>query len=323
MTRKSDNAFLQISDGQVKDALTMPVAIDRMKEAFMVISSGQAEVPLRSSIDIPQYDARALFMPVFVPALQIIAVKVVSVYPHNASVLGIPNIHGKLLLIDGSDGVPLCLMDAEHLTAMRTGAASGLATHLLANTEADTLAVFGTGVQAFTQVQGVLAVRNIRKVLVFGLQQEDAVHFATLLRQAFDVEANAAERYELKKADIICTATNARTPVFSPEEVKPGCHINAIGSFKPDMQELPSNSILHSRLFVDQREACLAEAGDIVIPVKQNLISPVHIAGELGELIDGRVGGRMNEKEITVFKSVGNAVQDAYAAHWVWKRYLQ
>lgn len=320
MNRESEQRFLELKDEQVKKLLSMPQAIALMKDAFCTISSKQAGVPLRSAIDIPQHDARALFMPVYVPQLNMIAVKIVSVYPHNSSVHHIPNIHGKILLIDGSNGVPVCLMDAEHLTALRTGAASGLATDILANREVKVLAIFGTGVQAYTQVQGVLAVRNIQKILVYGMNETAATQFAAKLCADFSVNAITAAREDLKQADIICTATNASKPVFELSDVKPGCHINAIGSFKPNMQELPEQLIVHSRMFVDQREACLAETGDIVIPIQQQLITASHIAGELGEVLNETVAGRTNPDELTVFKSVGNAVQDVYAAHWVFTR---
>lgn len=312
---------MHITDQEVEEILTMPVAVGLMRDAFLAISSRMAVAPVRSFIDIPDYDARALFMPVYVPSLSLIVVKIVSVYPHNSTVLGIPNIHGKLLLINAENGVPVSMMDAERLTALRTGAASGLATDLLARADSEILAVFGTGVQAYAQVQGVLAVRNIKGILVYGSDFSKARSFASKLQQAFNVEAFVAEKAELQKADIICTATNSRTPVFSSCDVKPGCHINAIGSFKPYMQELPEEIIGASRVFVDQREACISEAGDIQIPIQKKLLTPEHIAGELGEILNWNVRGRLNERDITVFKSVGNAVQDAYAGHFVWKRY--
>jgi ornithine cyclodeaminase/alanine dehydrogenase-like protein (mu-crystallin family) len=320
---RREGSFLHITDQEVEKVLTMPEVIALMRDAFLAISSRKAVAPLRSFIDIPDFDARALFMPVYIPSLSLIVVKIVSVYPHNSTALGIPNIHGKLLLINAADGVPVCMMDAERLTALRTGAASGLATDILAPSDSEVFAVFGTGVQAYAQVQGVLAVRDIKKILVYGLDVSEARSFASKLQHAFNVESSVAARAELREADIISTATNSRTPVFAPCDVKPGCHINAIGSFKPDMQELPEEIIAGSRVFVDQREACISEAGDIQVPIQKKLIAPDHIAGELGEVLNGHVAGRLHGQDVTVFKSVGNAVQDAYAAHFVWSRHIE
>lgn len=309
------NDLKNIDEAQIREILTMQEAILLMTQAFVTVSTGRAIIPLRSAIDIVEQDARVLFMPVYVPELITVAVKIVSVYPGNTDKYQIPNIHGKLLLIHAENGVPYCLLDAEYITALRTGAASGLATDILANENAKVLAIFGTGAQAFTQVEGVMCVRNIETVLVFGTDARSVTAFCEHIQNKFKIQAIAGNEMLLKEADIICTATNSKLPVFDAENVKKGCHINAIGSFKPDMQELPAEIVVLARLFVDQIDACMAEAGDIVIPLSENLITPAHILGELGEVIAGNISGRENINDITIFKSVGNAVQDVYVGY--------
>jgi ornithine cyclodeaminase/alanine dehydrogenase-like protein (mu-crystallin family) len=310
--------LLYINGEQVRSVLSMREAIGLMRQAFVSISNKEATVPLRSAIDIPEQEARALFMPVYVPSLGCIGVKVVSVYPNNSAVRGIPNIHGQLLLIGAADGVPLCVIDAEYLTALRTGAASGVATDLLALPYASTLAIFGTGVQAFTQVAGVCAVRAIESIFVYGREARSSMDFAAALQKEFGVSACAGAPADLREADIICTATNSKVPVLEASDVKKGCHINAIGSFKPDMQELPSALVVRADLWVDQEAAALSEAGDLLVPLSKGLISPAHIKGELGEVLSGRIGGRVDPEAITLFKSLGNAVQDIFAAKFVY-----
>jgi len=312
--------LLYINGEQVRSVLSMREAIGLMRQAFVSISNKEATVPLRSAIDIPEQEARALFMPVYVPSLGCIGVKVVSVYPNNSAVRGIPNIHGQLLLIGAADGVPLCVIDAEYLTALRTGAASGVATDLLALPYAMTLAIFGTGVQAFTQVAGVCAVRAIESIFVFGREERSSMDFAAALQKEFGISACVGARADLREADIICTATNSRVPVLDVSDVKKGCHINAIGSFKPDMQELPSAVVVMADLWVDQEAAALSEAGDLLVPLSKGLISPAHIKGELGEVLSGRISGRVDPEAITLFKSLGNAVQDIFAAKFVYDK---
>ena len=312
--------LLYINGEQVRSVLSMREAIGLMRQAFVSISNKEATVPLRSAIDIPEQEARALFMPVYVPSLGCIGIKVVSVYPNNSAIRGIPNIHGQLLLIGAADGVPLCVIDAEYLTALRTGAASGVATDLLALPYARTLAIFGTGVQAFTQVAGVCAVRAIESIFVYGREARSSMDFAAALQKEFGVSACVGAHADLREADIICTATNSRVPVLEASDVKKGCHINAIGSFKPDMQEVPSALVVMADLWVDQEAAALSEAGDLLVPLSQGLISPAHIKGELGEVLSGRISGRVDPEAITLFKSLGNAVQDIFAAKFVYDK---
>ena len=215
-------------------------------------------------------------------------------------------------------------MDADYLTAVRTGAASGVATDLLARRKAHHLSLIGAGPQAAAQAKAVMAVRPITRIGIFDPSQDKASKLANNLASHYDVEVNVASAVgSLHDADIICTATTSSVPVFSDQQISTGVHINGIGSFKPASREIPAETVKRSRLYVDQREACLQEAGDIVIPLKQGIINEQHILGEIGEIAAGSVIGRSTENDITLFKSVGNAVQDLAMADLVYNKALK
>ena len=262
-------------------------------------------------------------MPAFVPAnpalgLQAgLAVKAVTIFPDNPG-QNLPVIQGAVLVFDPANGKSLALMDGAAMTAIRTGAGSGVATDMLARPESRTLAIIGAGAQALTQIQGICAVRQIDEVWLFDHNADRAERLAETMANSPDlprrvnVLSDAAEA--VMHADIVCTATTSRHEVFPHKSVRAGTHINAIGAYRPDMREISAATLANSRLFVDSRTSCLAEAGDILQAIKEGAIAPGHIAGEIGEVIAGTLRGREFADQITVFKSVGMAVQDAAAA---------
>lgn len=289
----------------------MAAAVAVTRRAFADLSAGRAVVPQRQHLDLPAEDGGALIMPAFAAAESRFAVKLLTLYPGNPG-RDLPFIQGLMLLYDGTTGTPIALMDGAPLTALRTGAASGAATDLLARCDAATLAMIGVGGQAEAQVQGVCAVRPIRRLLVFARQRERAAAFAERLGVELGIAADApSDRTAVAEADIICSATTATEAVFADDHIGDGTHINAVGAYRPDMCEVPAATLKRARLVVDRREACLAEAGDILRAIAAGAIDAGHIAAELGEVVEGRIAGRENPKQVTVFKSVGNAVQDA------------
>lgn len=290
----------------------MSSAISLMKDAFRQLSEGNAFVPVRTVIDTEDKSGRALFMPSYASSFGLFGIKMVSVFSGNFE-KNLPAIQGQMMVMDATTGTPLATFDAEYLTALRTGAASGLATELLSRKDSRILALIGTGAQAETQLAGVLEVRPIEEVLVYGNRAESVSKFCA--RKIAKVNLRAGTRVDLKHANIICTATTSSTPVFYPFDIDEGTHINGIGSFKPTMQEIPEEIISKAKLVVDQRQAALEEAGDIVIPLNKGLIKEDHIYAELGEIVAGRKSGRTSSDNITVFKSVGNAIQDLAIAH--------
>lgn len=307
---------LFLSEADVRALLDMESATELMRDAFAELSSGTAAAPLRTAIDVSAHDARALFMPAYSRDRGQLAVKSVMVHRRNPTA-GLPRIHAVLLTFDAKTGEPLAVVEAEHLTAVRTGAASAVATDILARDDAEVVAIFGAGVQGATQLEAVCSVRPIRRAIVFDPTPVKALEFCGSATERLGIDARpAAETDELLGADVVCTATTSSTPVFSAADVGPGTHINGVGSYTPEMAEIPPEVIAAARLIVDQRSACLAEAGDIIQPLKAGRFGEDHIQAELGEVITGSRPGRTSEEQVTVFKSVGNALQDlAVASH--------
>lgn len=296
----------------------MSTVVRLMREAFPLLSEGKVDIPLRTAVETLDKKGAALFMPSYAPAWQLFGLKMVSVFPDNSR--PVPVIQGKMMVMSAVDGTPLALFDAASLTALRTGAASGLATDLLALPGASTLVIFGTGAQAWTQVAGVLAVRKIKRVLVKGTSQDREVTFCKKITNTYGIPSDPlGEIGNLTQADIICTATTSHQPLFAYRNLKPGVHINAVGAFKPTMRELGDDIITPCTFIVDQRKAVLHEAGEIAIPVAEGRLTPDHIHAELGEVIAGTKPGRTSNEEITVFKSVGNAIQDLAVARYLIK----
>lgn len=309
-----------LSAADVDQCLEMSDAIQAMEAAFAQLSAGEAQVPLRTQLPVAAVEGTALFMPVYLPGNQRIALKTVTVFPRNPD-RNLPLIHAMVQVLDGVTGAPLALMDGEVLTALRTGAAGGLATRLLAREDADTAAVIGAGVQGRTQLSAVCAVRPIRKAWVLDRSQDAAQSFAFEMSDRLGIPVEAANSPDvLSQARVICTATTSLEPVFQDHRISDGVHINAVGAYRPDMCEIPSETVQRARVIVDQVEGCRAEAGDLIQPIEAGIISSDHIKGELGEVVSGSLPGRQNPDQITLFKSVGNAVQDLAAASLVLDR---
>ncbi len=303
----------------VPRALPMAEAIEAVKRAYQALSGGQAEMPLRLSLPVKPHDGVSLFMPAYVytPEEEALAVKVVSVFPRNVG-RGLPLIHAAVLVLEANTGRPLALLEGGTLTAIRTGAASGAATDVLARPDSRVLAVFGAGAQGRTQIEAVCTVRPIERVWLFDLDRARAEALAAEVAGQGpvpqDVRVAASPREAVAEADVICTATTSRQPVFADEDLKPGVHINGIGAYTPEMAEVPPETVARALVVVDSRQAALAEAGDLIQPLKAGRITEAHIHAELGEILLGRKPGRTSPEQITFFKSVGVAVQDALAA---------
>lgn len=302
-----------LTQADVRDAITMPEAIDAMREAFVQLSAGRAHVPPRVSLQTDR--GMTLFMPAYLQINGGLGAKVVSVCEENRR-RGLPAIHAAVLVVDAETGAPCALLDGTYLTALRTGATSGLATRLLARSNASTLAIFGAGGQARAQLEAIRQVRPIHEVRIVSRTRASADRFARDTQgRGCRVRVLDDPAAAVKDADIIVAATTSATPVFPGAAVAPGTHVNGIGSYTPTMQEIDAELIRRARIIVDCREAALAEAGDLVIPIEQGLLTPHDIAAELGAVADGSAHGRTSDDEITFFKSVGNAVQDIAVSH--------
>ena len=297
----------------------MQETIDAMKRAYASLSDGKAEVPLRTRLSVPPQDAVSLFMPAYVQAEggDALAVKVVSLFPQNPE-RGLAFIQAAVLVLEADTGRPVALLEGSSLTAIRTGAGSGAAIDLLARPDSKVVAVFGAGAQGRTQLEAACSVRKIEKAWVFDPSTKRAEAFAQDMAGVGDIpkELRVANNpgQALSEADIVCTATTSSTPVFADADVRPGTHISAIGSYTPEMQEVPAETVARALVVVDSRSAALAETGDLLKPMQEGLFGEEHIYAELGEIVLGRKDGRQSAEQITYFKSVGVAVQDAMAA---------
>jgi ornithine cyclodeaminase len=319
---------LILSKQDMQKILTVKDAISTVKQAYSIYSSGKSIVPQRVNIDIPKYNGQSLFMPGYVEDLDIAGVKIVSVFPKNAE-KGIASVLAKMVLINGETGEVCCMMDGTYLTQLRTGAASGAATDLLARTDAENMVLFGTGGQAAAQLESVLEVRNIRNVEVVGLNRDKALEFAKNMQkelESYGANISVCENVDtaVSGADVITVVTTSKKPVFDGRSVKKGTHINGVGSYTPEMQELDEYIVQKAgKVFVDSRDAVLSEAGDLIIPMEKGLIGIDRITGELGEVIAGRLPGRTDMDEITIFKTVGIAVTDIVTANSIYKKALE
>ncbi len=296
-----------LSAVDVRAALPMSAAIEAMRRAFGQLSAGQADVPLRARVATEK--GVTLLMPAYLPQSRALGVKIVSVYGDN-STLGLPVVSAAVLVLNPKTGLPLALMDGNSLTAIRTGAGGGLAADLLARQDAHTVALFGAGVQARAQLQAVMTVRPIEQVHLISRTRQSAQKLADEIagwQNAPRVVLATSPRQAVQHADIVITATTSATPVFDGSDLQPGTHVTGVGSYTPQMQEVDAVTVNRARVVVDSRVACLAEAGDLIIPNAE-------IAAELGEIVNGTQPGRLDDEEITFFKSVGVAVQDAVAA---------
>ncbi|MCP4314316.1 MAG: ornithine cyclodeaminase family protein [Bacteroidetes bacterium] len=312
---------IRIFDGlDIRKVVLMEDAIKLMEEAYSSYSKGTSYVPQRYISDLQGLPMDLFFKPVYSEELGRIAVKILT-QKHGVTNPAIPTIIGVVLLLDSKSGEVLSLCDGTFLTALRTGASSGIATQYLARKDSETVAIFGCGAQGETQLEAVCNVRPIKRALLYDLNTSTATKLKEQMQDKLDISLSVEKNLgNLRKADVICTATGSAAPLFTLDEISSGVHINAIGSFKPQMQEISPRIIQSSRLFVDSREAVLKEAGDLIKPIKEGVIQSTFVRDEIGDLINDECDGRQSPDEITLFKSVGIAVQDLFVANAVYNR---
>ncbi|HQR34306.1 MAG TPA: hypothetical protein PLK30_16320 [Blastocatellia bacterium] len=314
-----------LTRSDIQQSLSMPEAIEIVKQAFIELSVGTAESPLRTAIFQAKHDGLTLFMPGYLSQADALAVKIVSIH-HQNSRIGLPRIHALVVVIDSRTGQPIAAMEGGYLTALRTGAASGAATDLLARADAEVAAIIGAGQQARQQVLAVATVRPIKRFWVYARRRETVELLIDELQSQISAELLAADSpaQAVKDADVICAATNSCVPVFDGNDLKSGAHINGIGSYTHEMQEVDFTTMRRaSKIVVDQRQAALAEAGDLIIAINSGEIQLENVFAELGEIAAGLKPGRQRDDEITYFKSVGNAVQDVAVAQEVYQAALK
>lgn len=294
----------------IRRIIDMRGAIDAMRDGFMALSAGKANVPVRG---VTATDGGTMLsMPAYIEGAPYATVKVVTVAPNNPT-QGLPVVLGIVVVFDGKTGVPVATLDGATVTAIRTGAGGGLGAELLSRPESSVLAIIGAGVQARTQVEAVCTVRPITEIRVCSRSNSSAETFAAELREQYDaaVTVVATPSAAAQGADIVVAATNSSTPVVHLADLKPGVHVTGVGSFQATMQEVAADVVTTASVFVDHHESAWEEAGDLIIPRDAGQFNEAQVKAEIGEVAAGIKPGRTSAEEITFFKSVGNAVQDA------------
>ncbi len=266
-------------------------------------------------------------MPGYLSDSESLAVKVVSVHDRNAE-RDLPLVNAVVIVIDPATGQAVAAMEGGYLTALRTGAGSGAATDLLARQDAEVAAIIGAGAQARAQALAIAAVRQVKRIWIYSRRRERVdemiVDIRPQLGTSIELLAADSPSQAVREALVVCAATTSSTPVFDGADLRPGAHVNGVGSYKPEMQEIDCGALRRaSKIVVDSREAAMAEAGDLIIAIERGEIQPSDVYAEIGEIAAGLKPGRQDDDEITYFKSVGNAAQDAAVAQAVYQRALQ
>lgn len=312
-----------LSKNDVMKVLSMNDNINILEKAFSDLSEGKAVMPLRTPILTPDYNGLALFMPAYLKGIGALGAKIVTVYKDNMPKYNLPTIFGTIILLDEKTGVPIALMDGGYLTAMRTGAVSGLATKFLARKDAKVHTLFGTGGMARTHAWAIDCARNIEKLMLFSLDPiEKKEAFKKSLQEIIKCEIVITDNAKdaVNKADIVTLITSAKEPIIDGDWIKPGAHINGAGSHAPAMRELDTKTVVKSKVVCDLIDACKPEAGDFIIPAEEGKWSWDKVHASLGDIITNKIVGRENDEEITLFKSVGLAIQDMSTAYHVYQK---
>lgn len=310
-----------LSANDIKEIFSMRDAISANSEALSLYSSGRADIPLRTNINVPEYNGQSLYMPGYVsgkaPSL---GIKIVSVYPDNIAD-GLPSVPATMITLDAKTGIVNAVLDGTYLTQLRTGAVQGLATKLLSNEDSKVALLIGTGGQGMAQLEAMLTVRDLDKVYVSDIDKKRAEEFCALARENFSsvfsttFTAVSDPNEVVPEADIITSVTTSKNPTFNGNLVKDGAHINGVGAFTPEMCEIPFEAIKKSQHIVfDTMDGVAAEAGDIIQPINAGKLKLKDVDGELGQVVNGTISGRESENDITFFKTVGTAALDAVVA---------
>jgi alanine dehydrogenase len=312
-----------LSRGDVAKVLGMQETIDILEMAFRDLASEKATMPQRTPIPAPEQGGVALFMPAYLKGLGALGAKIVTVYKDNPTKFDLPTVIGTISLLDEKNGNPLAIMDGGFITAMRTGGAAGLATKFLARRDAKVHTLFGTGGMARAHAWAVSCARNIEKLVLFSLDPiQKRKQFADSLKDIVSCEITIADdpKVACQQADVVTLITSAKDPIVAGDWFKPGTHINGMGSHAPAMRELDTQTVLRAKVVCDLVSACKAEAGDFMIPAERGDWSWDKVHGSLGDVIVGKIPGRQSDAEITLFKSVGLAIQDISTAFRVYAK---
>ena len=306
------------------DSITMEECITVMENIFIQLEEDQAFNPLRSAMLIPGENGLLSMMPGYVNKQDIMGIKSVSVYPENANI-GLESHQGSVTLFNALNGTPLAIMDAGQITAIRTAAVSGLATRILAKKNSKILAILGSGIQARTHIEAMTTILNLEEIRVWSKNKKNAKKLVEEQRKKYAIPFRPFDTVNeaIYNADIICTTTAAVEPILQGKYLMQGVHINAVGSSVRNTRELDGFAIKLSKLYVDKIESTINESGDFLIAKQEGTIDDNHIIGTLGEILTKQKKGRNNINDITLFKSLGLAVEDIATAFFIYDKYVK
>ena len=308
--------MLVLSRADVLSLLEPSLCLEAVERAMVALHHGEAVQPDRTVVPLHQARDSALFMPGVLASPAVLGTKVVSIYPGNHAE-GIASHHGAMLLFEAEHGRPVALLEGSAITAIRTAAVSALATRLLAREDSRTLALLGTGVQARSHVPALLGVRPFERIRVWSPSESSRRAFTAVVAPSYPgvaIEPVESVAAAVRGADVVTTVTSATEPIVSAAWIEPGCHINAVGASTTTTREIDTPTVMAASLFVDHRPAAEAEAGELMIPVAEGALTTDHVRADIGAVASGASPGRTTREEITLFKSVGLAVQDLAAA---------
>ena len=308
---------LLLNRSMISQLIPMEKALAVVEKAFGELEKGTARVPLRAIVLLPEKKADCFFMPGYLEEARSFGIKVSPYFPDNPERRSLPASIATMLLLDDETGVPLAIMDADLITAVRTGATCGIAAKYLARQDAKVVAMIGTGQQARTQLEAICAVRQVERIKATSIDPlGQRLRFSEEMSEKLRVEVEIVDsaKEAIKGADVVLLATTAKQPVIDAGWIEEGAHVSSIQTTGPNNREVGTDLVTRSKIVCDSREACLAEAGELLIPIQEGKLSPEDIYANLGELVLGTKKGRENEQEITFFKTVGLAIEDLAVA---------
>jgi alanine dehydrogenase len=315
--------MLLLSEKQVQDLIDIDELIATLEQAHIQCSTGRAVMPVRLVVPLPQIHGRITSMPGCLNDDNALGMKVVTYFQENPK-RGLPAILATIMLFSVETGKIIAVMDGSYITAIRTACASAMATRALANRETPVLGILGAGVQARAHIQALSRVRKLQQIKIYS----PSVISATKIRKDMEsdigvgVKVAASAEDAVKHSDIVVTVTTAKEPILKSEWLNAGVHINAVGSHRPDLREIDGATLARAKVVVDSREAIMTECGDILLALKEKSIPEDVIHAEIGEVLAGMKSGRESAGEITLYKSVGIAIQDVATANLVYHRAL-